>query len=82
MTQNDSDLRNNSEKCLYNDRGFCKFRLECRKRHFENVCEIKDCDKNAIIDTLNRANKRKDVNSWQRVSVHLAMSMILLNMTN
>ena len=48
MTQNDSDLRNNSEKCLYNDRGFCKFRLECRKRHFENVCEIKDCDKKCL----------------------------------
>ena len=48
MTQKDSDFRNNSEKCLYNDTGFCKFRSECRKQRFENVCENKDCDKKCL----------------------------------
>ena len=39
-----SNFRNNS-KCLYNDKGFFKFRDQCRKQHFNVVCEIKDCDK-------------------------------------
>ena len=48
MTQKDSDFRNNFEKCLYNNTGFCKFRTECRKQHLENVCQIENCDRKCL----------------------------------
>ena len=35
----------NISKCNYNDKGFCKFRDECRKQHFNTACEIQNCDK-------------------------------------
>ena len=43
-----SNFRNNITKCLYNDSGFCKFSKECRKQHFENVCQTKNCDKRCL----------------------------------
>ena len=48
MAQKESDFRNNSEKCLFNDTGFCKFRTECRKQHCESVCQIEDCDRKCL----------------------------------
>ena len=33
-------------KCLFNDRGYCKYREQCRKQHHKSICPIKNCDKN------------------------------------
>ena len=40
-----ADFRNNASKCAYNDKGYCKFKDECRKQHFSEVCEEKDYKK-------------------------------------
>ena len=48
MTQANSNFRNIGGKCLYNDTGFCKFRSECKKQHFQNVCQIENCDKKCL----------------------------------
>ena len=32
-------------KCLFNDRGYCKYREQCRKQHHKSICPIKNCDK-------------------------------------
>ena len=76
MTQKDSDFRNNSEKCLYNSD-------QSAENNILKMCvKTKIVTKNVLIDTLNHANSTKNVNSWQRVCVYLAMPMILLSMTN
>ena len=39
MAESLTNSRNNLSKCSFNNTGFCKFRSECRKQHFQNVCE-------------------------------------------
>ena len=51
MTQNiSSAFRNNLSKCLFNDRGFCKFKEGCRKQHFSSICPRpkENCDENCL----------------------------------
>ena len=45
MTDKNINSRNNSSRCLFHDRGFCKFRDHCRKHHFKNVCQNNECVK-------------------------------------
>ena len=39
-----SDFRNNSSKCWFNDTGYCKFKEECRQQHSSSICQSKACD--------------------------------------
>ena len=48
MAETLSKSRNNSSKCSFNDTGFCKFKAECRKQHFQNICDNQNCDKNCM----------------------------------
>ena len=38
-------FRNNDSKCLFNDVGYCKFQESCRKHHYSEKCEVKNCDR-------------------------------------
>ena len=44
MSKDQTIFRNNSQKCVFNNFGFCKFQLECRSYHSKKVCEDNDCD--------------------------------------
>ena len=44
MTESQKNFRNNSLKCVFNKYGFCRFKLECRKQHAQNVCSNENCD--------------------------------------
>ena len=35
-----------SEKCNFNNRGYCKQKDECENKHFDLVCDNFDCDEN------------------------------------
>ena len=43
MTEKSISFRNNISKCLFHDRGYCKFRSHCRKQHLQGVCRQKQC---------------------------------------
>ena len=30
--------------CFHNKYGYCKFKEECRRRHFDNICENNSCE--------------------------------------
>ena len=43
-----SNFRNNeleTPKCVFNDSGYCKFGVKCRKIHFKIICLIEKCNK-------------------------------------
>ena len=44
MTKDQTNFRNNPSRCDFNNFGFCKFKVECRKQHAKNVCKIQNCD--------------------------------------
>ena len=48
MTEIQTNFRSNPSKCAFNNYGFCKFKLECRKQHAQNVCENQNCDKKCV----------------------------------
>ena len=31
-------------RCKFHNSGFCKFREQCRKRHFSSVCQVPNCN--------------------------------------
>ena len=41
----DTGFRNKITKCLFHNRGYCKYGESCRKQHFKQVCEQKSCNK-------------------------------------
>ena len=45
MADQNLSFRNNISKCLFHDRGYCKFRSHCRKQHFQGVCQQNQCDR-------------------------------------
>ena len=48
MSKDQTIFRNNSQKCVFNNFGFCKFQLECRSYHSKKVCEDNDCNTKCV----------------------------------
>ena len=48
MTKVNSDFENERNICTFNNSGYCKFQKKCKKEHFENECEIKNCDEKCL----------------------------------
>ena len=42
--RNDSDFRNKISRCVFNNSGYCRYKEGCRNQHFQNVCQLPDCD--------------------------------------